>query len=283
MYLCPSKGGQFLSRAEHSGGRAPTAQLLTNKHGSMVSMYNYIPHPSNCRQSSGIIALRIEEGAAGYGVYWMVLELLRDAPSYKYSCNPKAIAFAINESDIGLVERVCSNYGLFDSTDDGLIYSPWLLDQMGEYDEKKKKLREAGKKGAAHRWKGPSMEDGKPIASPSMEDGKAIAHDITYYNVIQDDFTLPDTSEGAVVGTDYCEMLSKTQPEGHAPAYVAQVCMHYGMKEATCDFICERTDNANLTNASYIKFCAIVKRIQAEKWVPKHPDQFFIKKVFGEI
>ena len=214
--------------------------------------------------------LRMREGAAGYGVYWMLLEMLRDCPDYRVFYFPESFAFSLNITDVDLVCRVCKDYDLFEFDSKDTMSSPWLDEAMGEYDERKKKLQEAGRRGAAHRWKGLSLEDSKPIALDAIP-----------YNVTQDDFTLPSEMEGKAVGDDYVDMLSKTQPEGHAPAYIAQVCLHYGMKEATCEYICEHSDNASLTNVYYQRFCTIVKRIQQEKWVPKHPDAFFIKKVFA--
>ena len=243
-------------------------------------MYNYIPHPSNCRISSAVLSLRIEEGAAGYGVYWMVLELLRDAPSFRFSKNPKAIAFAINEHDVELVSRVINNFGLFDFDDDGLLWSPWLLDAMEAYSDKKAKLQEAGRRGAAKRWAAAHGTDGQAIATPSMEDEQAIAYNITQHNVTQDNVTLPDLTESPRVGVEYLELLCSTQPEGHAPGYVAQVCMQYGMTEASCNFICERSNNADVSHPIFVKFKTIVGRIQREKWTPKHPDSFFLKKLF---
>lgn len=243
-------------------------------------MYNYIPHPSNCRVSSNVMRLLVHEGAEGYGIYWMLLELLRDAPSYSVDYEPNVLSYGLHIADTEKVKRVCEQYNLFSVSKDGKLTSPWLLEAMGEYDERKAKLREAGRRGAAHRWGGASSENSKPIATLSQADSKPIAFDLTHYNVTQDDFTLPTEGEGEVVSAEYMELLSKTQPAGHNPAYVAQVCLYYGMKVSTCDFICEHSENASLTNVSYQRFCALVKRIQAEKWQPKHPDGFFLKKVF---
>lgn len=243
-------------------------------------MYNYIPHPSNSRMSSQVLALRIEEGAAGYGIYWMLLELLRDAPHYKFSANPKALSFAINEADSATVERVVRNYGLFDFDDSGLMFSPWLCEAMGEYDDRKAKLREAGRRGAAHRWGDKGSRDSEAIATLSNGDSEAIAHNATIPNMTLRDITLPDLSGSPKVSQELVEALSMTQQEGHAPGYVAQVCLQYGMSEGALNFLCEHSNNADLTHPTYKRFCALVKRIQGEKWAPKHPDGFFLKKVF---
>lgn len=243
-------------------------------------MYNYIPHPSNSRMASQVLALRIEEGAAGYGIYWMLLELLRDAPNYKFSANPKALSFAINEHDLQLVERVVRNYGLFDFDNDGLMFSPWLCEAMGEYDDRKAKLREAGRRGAAHRWGDKGSRDSEAMATLSNGDSEAMAHNVTQRDITLHDITLPDLSGSPKVSQELVEALSLTQQEGHAPGYVAQICLQYGMSEGALNFLCEHSNNADLTHPTYKRFCALVRRIQGEKWAPKHPDGFFLKKVF---
>ena len=231
--------------------------------------------------TSQVVALRIEEGAAGYGIYWMLLELLRDAPNYKFSANPRALSFALNEPDSATVERVVRNYGLFDFDDSGLMFSPWLCEAMGEYDDRKAKLREAGKRGAAHRWGVKGSGDSEAIATLSNGDSEAIAHNATLPNMTLCDITFPDLSSSPRVTKELVDALTMTQQEGHAPGYVAQVCLQYGMSEGALNFICEHSNNAEVANPTYRKFCAIVKRIQGEKWTPKHPDGFFLKKVFG--
>ena len=99
-------------------------------------MYNYLPHPSNMRTCDAVLAMRISEGAAGYGIYMMLLEMLRDADERRLTLNPAHLAFAINEADKTLVERVVKDYGLFTIGEDGRFSSPWLEDAMDEYDQK---------------------------------------------------------------------------------------------------------------------------------------------------
>lgn len=253
-------------------------------------MLNYIPHPSNARLAGGLLRLRIDEGAAGYGVYWMILELLRDAPGYKITSDPKAIAFAINEQDISLVERIINNLALFNIDSDGLLDSPWLNDQLSAYDDKKRKLQEAGRRGAARRYQSKSIDNGVAIATPSMDDGVAIA---THYNITQHDVTENTTpsespeddwrvicqSQGLTVDEDLVSAIAQTQPEGHAPGYVAQVCRQWGMGQNVLDYLLRITDNAALTHPRYKAFVALVAKISREKYSPKYPANFFCSKL----
>lgn len=243
-------------------------------------MYNYIPHPSNCRVSSALTRMLMHEGVEGYGIYWMLLEMLRDCPSYKTSYFPESFAYAMHCSDLEKITRVCKEYDLFQIDQDNNMWSPWLCEVMGEYDDRKQKLREAGKRGAAHRWGGAAANNGEAMATLSNGDSEAIAYNATKPNVMLRDITLPDLSGSPKVSQELVEALSMTQQEGHAPGYVAQVCLQYGMSEGALNFLCEHSNNADLTHPTYKAFCALVKRIQAEKWTPKHPDGFFLKKVF---
>lgn len=243
-------------------------------------MYNYIPHPSNARVQNDILELLVEEGPSGYGIYWMLLEMLRDAPSYKLPYKPKSLAFGLHLKDCSQLERIVNNYDLFTIDTLGFFSSCWLNSQMEEYDEKKKKLQEAGRRGAASRWKEGKTIDSEPIATPNSNDSEPKAYNNTLYNATLPNLTLPNLADSPKVGTEFLEVICNSQPAGHASGYVAQVCLQYGMTEATHNFICEHSENAKIGNPTFERFKAIVKRIQGEKWVPNHPDNFFLKKLF---
>lgn len=253
-------------------------------------MYNYIPHPSNARQASMCVSLLIEEGFAGYGLYWAMLEVLRDAPNYRYSPEPRKWAYVLHASDIDQVERVLSRYGLFDFDDDGLVFSPWLIEQLGAYDEKKRRRAEAGRKGAASRWGTPAAEDSKAIALPLHEDSNANANITNATNITNE--RIPDQptaggqdwraiclNQGRPIEPEIIDYLAKNHQEGCAPGYLAQVCVRYNMGENVLAKLQELTENGNTTNSLYRKFCALVARIQREKWEPQQPANFFLSKL----
>lgn len=253
-------------------------------------MYNYFPHPSNLRQSSGCVTLLIEEGYGGYGIYLAILELLRDAPNYRYTRDSKVLAYVLHAPDVDAVERVVNNYGLFDVDDDGLLFSPWLVEQLGAYSDKKAKLQEAGRKGAARRWS--NQRNGEAIATPSNGDGEAIAilHNVTQPNVTYHNVTAPSEpsgedwrgiclDQGKKVDEHLVEAMAASEVDGHNTSYVAQVCWHYGIGENVLGYLLRITDNASLDNYRYKAFCALIKRIQAEKYRPNHPANFICSKL----
>lgn len=254
-------------------------------------MYNYFPHPSNLRQSSGCVSLLIEEGFAGYGIYLSILEILRDAPNYRYNPDPKVWRYLLHGDDANQIERVLNNFGLFDKDDDGLLFSPWLNSQLDDYDEVKRKRQEAGRKGAANRWHSKGSEDGKAIAMPSQEDGKAIAYNITQQNKILHNITQYNPSdswrsvldeERLVISEELYKKLDELHgtQEGHGYGYLLQECYRRKISLGAFNYILRNSNNADLTNSTYRAFCALCKRVDAEKYQVKMPDNFYLSKLF---
>lgn len=133
----------------------------------MVAKANYFSHDSDARNDDKIIRLRIEHGAAGYGVYFMLLERLREERNYVSNCDYSKIAYDLRvEAD--LVQSVVEDYDLFSLTEDGNgFYSESFSARMKIKDDVKSKRAEVGRKGLAKRW-------GKAIANADETDSKEI-------------------------------------------------------------------------------------------------------------
>lgn len=116
-------------------------------------MNSYFSHDSNARTDVKLIQVRMSKlGAAGYGIYWMIIESLREEQDYMSIKDYNAIAFDLRV-DVSNVKSVIEDFGLFVFTDDGkYFYSKSLNNRRAIKDEKSKKLSEAGKLGAQKRW-----------------------------------------------------------------------------------------------------------------------------------
>lgn len=111
-------------------------------------MHNYFSHDSNARNDEKLVRLRMRHGAAGYGVYFMILERLRDEKKYMCAKDYNMIAFDLRV-DAALVKSVVEDYGLFAFTDDGkCFYSESFLNRMSKKEELSRKRAEAGLKGS---------------------------------------------------------------------------------------------------------------------------------------
>jgi hypothetical protein len=111
----------------------------------------YFSHDSNARNDVKIIKLRRQLGLEGYGLYWCLIEMLRDTPDYKLPIDAiDDIAFSLNISK-EKVETVINNYELF-VVDEQQFFSERLIRNMEKYIDTKKRLSEAGKIGMKNRY-----------------------------------------------------------------------------------------------------------------------------------
>ena len=95
---------------------------------------NYFPHDSNARNDEKLIRLRMRHGAAGYGVYFMLIERLREESDYTSVKDYNVIAFDFRV-DAALVKSVVEDFGLFVLAENGkYFYSESLLNRMQEKD-----------------------------------------------------------------------------------------------------------------------------------------------------
>lgn len=112
----------------------------------------YFPHDSNAKDDPKCILLIEQLGLEGYGIYWVLVETLRDQPNYCYPLQLlPALARRFNTT-LEKMKTVVLNYGLFHLKDDTFFFSQSLISRMSLYEEKKLKRSLAGKKGNEIRW-----------------------------------------------------------------------------------------------------------------------------------
>ena len=111
----------------------------------------YFSHDSNARNSKKLLRLRKKHGAAGYGVYFMLLERLTEEENYCSDLDYDMLAFDLHVKK-ELLKSVIENFRLFDVQEDGngtrRFQSAGLLERM----EIRKMRSAAGKKGMEIRW-----------------------------------------------------------------------------------------------------------------------------------
>ncbi len=106
-------------------------------------MSSYFSHDSNARSDSKIIALRIKHQWAGYGLYWALIEKLRDSTYYKLAPDYNLLAYDLR-AEPSMIKSIINDFGLFVFTNDGAyFYSESLLRRMEEKDAKSAKARES--------------------------------------------------------------------------------------------------------------------------------------------
>ena len=116
-----------------------------------IKKTNYFSHDSNARNDSKIISLRMKFGAEGYGIYFMIIERLREESDYVSNKDYDSLAFDFRTTP-EKVKSVIEDFGLFIFTDDDCFYSESLMQRMILKDEKSKKHSLGGKKAMDKRW-----------------------------------------------------------------------------------------------------------------------------------
>lgn len=108
----------------------------------------YLQHDCNARNDIKIVKLRRELGLEGYGIFWCLIEMLREEAEYTLPlASIDDIAFQISATKEN-VSRVIKEYGLF-KIDGANFWSERLLRLI----DSRKYFSEAGKKGMQSRWK----------------------------------------------------------------------------------------------------------------------------------
>ena len=137
---------------------------------------NYFSHDCNARNSEKIIKLRMRHKSAGYGVFFMILERLRESSNYMSVKDYNVIAFDLRE-DASLIKSVVEDFGLFVFTEDGkYFYSESFMKRMNLKDQVKEGRSLAGKKGMESRWK--KQNDNNVITDVTENDNNVIT-DVT--------------------------------------------------------------------------------------------------------
>ena len=139
----------------------------------------YFPHDSNARNSKKLLRLRKKHGAAGYGVYFMLIERLTEEEDFCSDLDYDMLAYELHVKP-ETVKAVVENFELFEIKTDAkrgkTFQSAGLLERM----ELRGIRSIAGKKGAAARWKNNSEGTDEPISTQDdamAKDGKTIAKD----------------------------------------------------------------------------------------------------------
>ena len=113
----------------------------------------YFSHDANAITDPKILAMRCDYGMEGYGLYWAIIEMMRNEECYKlnYEKNTFRAIKSLTNTNIDVdkfVDDCVNDYELF-KLENNKLFSNSLLRRMEEYDHKKAISRENGKKGGA--------------------------------------------------------------------------------------------------------------------------------------
>jgi hypothetical protein len=132
-------------------------------------------HDANARNDIKIIELRSLHGYEGYGLYFGILEVMREQAHYAIPENKIGmVSVALGESAAKVKEVIedCVSVGLFERND-GLIYSPSFLDRMSKWEDMKNRNETNGSKGGRPKRNPIDNPNNNPLKTqnkPSIEE-----------------------------------------------------------------------------------------------------------------
>lgn len=128
----------------------------------------YFSHDSNAKDDPKCVQLIDDLGLEGYGIYWVLVEVLRDQPTYRYPLKLLPSIARKYNSTVPKVDIVVKNYGLFEIENDE-FFSLSLNKRMEQKEIKSLKAKES----ANARWL-KAQSDGNANALLTQSDGNAI-------------------------------------------------------------------------------------------------------------
>lgn len=243
----------------------------------------------------------------------MLLELLRDAENRRLVFNPRHLAFAMNEPDVELVQRVVQDYALFTMDDDGKFSSPWLEQQMNEYDAKKAAAVAAGKRGAARRYGRPepteAADDRVPMAPPmaaqSVPDSNITQHNkpneinptkskllgMTWkdwdgkrlFELARKKEPVIDEMSRKVVENRQRELEAKSGQDVHNLGAIIDVCDFFRVGVGMFAFLAQFTNFGRIGSPELVRLLELRKECQRTQFVPKYPAEYILVKLLEPL
>lgn len=131
-------------------------------------MKSYFSHDSNARNSDKLMKVRMKLGAEGYGIFFMLIERLREEEGYKSTIDYDTLAFDLRVEP-EKVKQVVENYDLFKFTEDGkYFYSDSFNERMEMMDVRAQQRKSKAKKAAEARWNKQSEDTSNAQALPKQ-------------------------------------------------------------------------------------------------------------------
>lgn len=264
-------------------------------------MFNYFCHPSCLSTMEDVLKMRMSEGSAGFGIYVMILEQLRNAPEYSVKFEPDVLAWSLHEPDVERLRRVVLDYGLFVMSDDGSFTSPWLCSAMAEHDNKRAKLSAAGKKSAAMRQGGSNLaattltDEQQPGCNQVDQNSQQINKKINKKTKKE---PIPTTSGNGVdvdiFSDDFISRVGKEGGELYNPDKHAQgvendgqhnynvliaAAVTYRLTVNQFNVMMVAVDGCTIGAPRFVAFIATLRHCRETNFKPTYPFEYFMSKL----
>lgn len=248
-----------------------------------------------------VLKMRMAEGSAGFGLYVLLLEQLRNSDSLSIVLDLNVLAWSLHEPDTERLRRVIQDYGLFEISPDSVISSPWLSGVMAEHEQRRAKLSAAGKKSAAMRQQGYNQVATTLQAAPQPpcnEVDKISQQTNKERNKKTNKNTTPATyGEGEKVdifSDDFISRIGKADcdlfdPDKHAPGLVSDKQHNYNVLIAAALQYRLTVDQFSVLNIAvecctigaphFMEFIRVLRHCKDTNFKPTYPFEYFMSQL----
>lgn len=264
-------------------------------------MFNYFCHPSSLSTMDDVLKMRMAEGSAGFGLYVLLLEQLRNSETLSINLDLNVLAWSLHEPDTERLRRVIQDYGLFEISPDGVMSSPWLSSVMAEHEQRRAKLSAAGKKSAAMRQQGLNQVTTTLTAAPQPP-SKEVAQKTQQTNkekeINKKINTTPSTNgegeEVDIFSDDFISRIGKGggelfDPDKHAQGVTNDKEHNYNVLIAaavtyrlTVDqftVLMFAVDGCTIGAPRFVAFIAALRHCKDTNFKPTFPFEYFMSKL----
>ena len=161
--------------------------MTNNNGGAPRKQVMWIKHDTDAHGDLDLVQIVLDHGAAGYGIWWMLLELMGSKPQHGYRLRVGddgdrmsqrlGALLRVDQTLLRAVVNDCLGLGLMVYEGEWL-WSPGLVERMQERDRLASQCREAsaawGREGARRRWGPPGPDNREAIGTPIGPNGDPI-------------------------------------------------------------------------------------------------------------
>lgn len=145
----------------------------------------YLPHDASALGNGKLMELIAEHGMEGYGIYWMLMEHLRQQDNYRSTLKRMTILARKMGVSMAKLAKILRDFELF-IVENEVVSSPGLDERMQYLDQKRAKYQASGSKGGkAKALKDSCGNAGNAIAVKESKESKVSKESNTI--IIRDD------------------------------------------------------------------------------------------------
>ena len=169
-------------------------------------------HDANARNDPKMVALRRLHGWASVGIFWSLVEILREQHEYFILLDTLVdLAYDMRADDLPQIVDTCCDIGLL-ICDEGMISAPALSRNMEAWDKRRLSLAKAGRKGGLSRAQASTVEEStvhKSKEEDKTEYGTHVTLTDTQHQALTDNFGSKVLSKYIDAVNDYCDSSGK--------------------------------------------------------------------------